>query len=536
MKRIIIIISCILSVINGYSQQREYIRLTTDKDCYLAGEEIWLKVCIADEKNQPLDISKVAYMEISDPKQIYAQAKISLNEGMGSGRIQLPRTMHSGTFQLTAYTRYLRNWGEETFTRRLIAVINTLKSSEEDQMNWTDSLGETTQAVSKKISLDRGVYNKRSKVSLTWKNIPTNAFGMSLSVVRKDCALGPISMPIEPAHNDKPITLAWIPESEGHIAQAFVVEGQPELSTARLSVVGKDIRLFEGKQNEKNTYTFYTHGIHNVQEIVLDAVSNDKAQTSRLEILSPFTEKLPERLPAMQLYSSQEALLERSLGMQIQALILDTLPNTQPTVSLLNLKPHISYNLDEWVRFATVRETLIEFVQGIRTTKLNGETVIQTLQENKLQFNNSKALVLIDGVPIENHEQVLEFDARLLHYLHQYLGEYTFGGKIYNGIVSMITHKENLNGLRLEKNATLSSYEFPQKNIVFPERTYENNQQKESRIPDFRHTLYWNPMLNQLSGSIEFYTSDWSGTYVATLKGYTENGTTWEEKVDFIVE
>jgi hypothetical protein len=100
----------------------------------------------------------------------------------------------------------------------------------------------------------------------------------------------------------------------------------------------------------------------------------------------------------------------------------------------------------------------------------------------------------------------------------------------------MITHKGNLSGLRLEENATLLAYEFPQKGIVFPEKVYETEEQKASRMPDFRHTLYWNPNLNQESGSIDFYTSDMKGTYIATLKGWTIKGGSWEEKVQFIVK
>ena len=63
-----------------------------------------------------------------------------------------------------------------------------------------------------------------------------------------------------------------------------------------------------------------------------------------------------------------------------------------------------------------------------------------------------------------------------------------------------------------------------------------DEEQKASRMPDFRHTLYWNPNLNQESGSIDFYTSDMKGTYIATLKGWTIKGGSWEEKVQFIVK
>ena len=55
-------------------------------------------------------------------------------------------------------------------------------------------------------------------------------------------------------------------------------------------------------------------------------------------------------------------------------------------------------------------------------------------------------------------------------------------------------------------------------------------------IPDFRHTLYWNPSIGSNSRTIEFYTSDLTGTYQAILRGFTEKGAIWEEKIDFVVE
>lgn len=536
MKRIVSFIFYIFATFIAIAQEQEYIHLTTDKDCYLAGEDLWLKICVSDKDNLPLDISKVAYIEVGDPQQVYAQAKIDLTNGMGNGRIRLPRTMHSGTFQLTAYTRYMRNWGEEAYHRKLIAVINTLQSSEDDQIVWTDSLSETTAFTSQKLSTDQKKYHQRSRVSLSWKDMPINAFGLSLSVVRKDYILGPIPVPILPTDVGPTIAHFWVPESEGHIISAKTVQEKVALRASRLGCVGKDIRLFEGKEEANGIYSYYTHGIYNQQDIAIDAVVKHPTDKARMEIVSPFINIQPKSLPTLQLYSREESLQERSVNMQIQALWPDSIHNASLIESLYHFTPDISYNLDEWTRFSSVRETLVEFVMGIHVTKRNGETLMQLLKEDTKKFSNFKALVLIDGVPIENHEQALDFDARLLHYIHQYQGGYTFGGQVYDGIISMITHKGTLNGLRLAENSTLLTYEFPQKNRVFLAPVYETDEQKTSRMPDSRHTLYWHPYLNQESGSLEFYTSDMKGTYVVTLTGYTSQGGKWEEKMEFIVQ
>ena len=173
---------------------------------------------------------------------------------------------------------------------------------------------------------------------------------------------------------------------------------------------------------------------------------------------------------------------------------------------------------------------------GVRVSKVEGETIIRILQEDIKRFSSLKALVLIDGVPIENHETVLDYNARLLHYIHQYSGRYTFGGKLYEGIVSLITHKGTLPGLRLDENSQLFAYEFPQNRPVFMTPAYDSEEQLTSRIPDFRHTLYWNPDITLTTDAVSFYTSDMKGTYVVTLQGITDKGEAVKIQSEFVVK
>ena len=109
----------------------------------------------------------------------------------------------------------------------------------------------------------------------------------------------------------------------------------------------------------------------------------------------------------------------------------------------------------------------MEFVKGIRISQLEGKDVIRILQPDIRRFSNMKTLVLLDGIPFDDHETILNYDARLIHYIHRYTGKYTFGGELYDGIVSFITHRGTLPDIRLDKNSQMFSYEFPQKRIAF---------------------------------------------------------------------
>ena len=46
----------------------------------------------------------------------------------------------------------------------------------------------------------------------------------------------------------------------------------------------------------------------------------------------------------------------------------------------------------------------MEFVKGIRISQLEGKDVIRILQPDIRRFSNMKTLVLLDGIPFDDHE------------------------------------------------------------------------------------------------------------------------------------
>lgn len=91
---------------------RERIYVQTDKQVYLAGELLWLKLCVTDATGLPVSFSKVGYVELLDESTALVQAKIEIKEGIGDGWLELPALLPTGYYRLVAYTRYMRNEGD----------------------------------------------------------------------------------------------------------------------------------------------------------------------------------------------------------------------------------------------------------------------------------------------------------------------------------------------------------------------------------------------------------------------------------------
>ena len=558
MKRTIYLIVAVLMSVGLYAQSTEHLHFRIDKDCYLAGEQLWIKVTVTDSLHRPHTLSKVAYVEIADTRQVHAQGKIALEDGTGWGCITLGQTMHTGTYRLTAYTRYMRNGLPDAFPMRLIGVINPNQALDEDDAEvLTDSAARAATPALPRLEepllTDRAAYNTRSRVTLRLPQLPADLQEATLAVTREDVlVLKDEHWDLSPRQSlvaaDATASAApsassaekarFVAECEGHIVTTRLIGNAADSVTASLACVGKDIRLFGGRFHTPGYATFYTHGITDMQDIVLTAIPLEE-QPCRLEVVSPFAETLPDKLPRLRLSFDEEALLERNFGAQIRTIeAVDSLKGRDVLEQLYHLTPESTYNLDEYVRFNTVREVLLEFVMGVSTGRQDGHYYIKILQPDVRRFSRLKTLVLIDGVPVDDHEAVLDYTGRTIHYLHRYTGRYVFGGQLYEGIVSMITHRGTLPEFRLDAHSQQLAYEFPQQRPAFPVTAYLGTAERASRLPDFRHTLYWNPAVEKAvrgGEPLSFYTSDLPGRYRVLLQGTRADGTLWQAEGFFTV-
>ena len=105
--------------------EKVYVHL--NKNDFLTGELIWFKIfCVDGSNNKPLDMSKVAYVEVLDNKNVaVVQAKVALKNGAGDGSLVLSSALGSGSYRLRAYTNWMRNFDPAWYFSQDITIINT---------------------------------------------------------------------------------------------------------------------------------------------------------------------------------------------------------------------------------------------------------------------------------------------------------------------------------------------------------------------------------------------------------------------------
>jgi hypothetical protein len=108
---------------------QEKLFVHTDKTFYLAGEIIWFKIYAVDAMlNKPLDLSKVAYVEILNANgKAVLQEKIAMESAAGNGSLVIPNSITSGNYKLRAYTKWMKNFSADFFYEQSLSIVNTTK-------------------------------------------------------------------------------------------------------------------------------------------------------------------------------------------------------------------------------------------------------------------------------------------------------------------------------------------------------------------------------------------------------------------------
>ncbi|HXB05841.1 MAG TPA: hypothetical protein VNW04_01960 [Puia sp.] len=131
MNRTIYILCLLISAYISHAQPLEKIFVHTDKDSYLAGEILWLKLYVVDAASRrPQTLSRSAFIEIlSDDQKPVLQTRVAIDTGLGNASFQLPFSLHSGRYRLRAYTSWMKNASPETWFEKPLVILNTLRSN-----------------------------------------------------------------------------------------------------------------------------------------------------------------------------------------------------------------------------------------------------------------------------------------------------------------------------------------------------------------------------------------------------------------------
>ena len=520
----------------GHLSERVYV--STDRDVYVSGDELFLSAfCIDMATGRLSGYSRTAYIEIASASGPVQTAKLALENGRGGGVIHLLNTIPTGNYQLVAYTAQCFNedgydFGENARTLSIINPFTTDRSesgveilSEEDYESL--QAPERPSAGSLRVSASGG--------RLTVTNASDKPVSASVSVFHDDGIVSPSGATpatfLAGATRGGSFTGRRVTDYEGEVIRARVqdaTEEEMELlkgSTVFFSVPGRYSDFYSAPIGDDGVAMFYTRNVYGDKEAVLELGTG--YGSSHLEIISPFAGVHSSGLGKLPLSEGlRDRILARSLSMQVRrASRSDTLYARLDTPrDMLFGADSVEYKLDDYTRFPLMEELFIEFISEIRTKrtgKLRSVTVNVSDTYKPAGDAQFPALVLLDGVPVPEHERIYEYDPLLVERIVIYPHSSNIGFRTYSGIVNFVTYKHDLPSYRFGDNTRVVDFHGES----FPVVSYMPD--TVSGVADLRQTVFWHPLVELAPGEsrvLDYILPSYEGRFEAVVEGFDADG------------
>lgn len=537
---------------------QETIYLHSNTTTFLTGETLFYKLfCLNPINNTPSLISKIAYVELIDKdKNSLQKNKVYVEKGNGTGEYFIPTTLKTGNYKVIAYTKWMLNNPKPLTNEIDIFIINPFQTPEPNEnitfdLSTKSSISTSRNSISSDLQNEKRIdfefnkesYYTREQVNLKIKSLTQTIEkgNYSISIRKTDQIptlkqLSPQEFVTKTANSYTNYDLTsfnYIPELRSELITGTVISKSNlpvNDKSISLSLPGKEFVLKIVKTNAQGKFVFLLDKFPNFSNAiiqVLDDKSTDytivfdafpKFDTSGLQ----FTSKL-NLTPDL-----KKDIEERSTANQIQnayyQIKKDSLV-TEAVVSPFFNTIEKTYVLDDYTRFPTLKENVVEVIVELYYRRENGKYKLRVRNDHKDLEMYGPPLVLVDGLLIQDPSDLFDYSMNNVDKVSLINEPYVYGPNLYGGMISFETKNSDF-AINYAKKY-LKTMEIQRPN---PEKIYNNpdysSGNKLQRIPDYRYQLLWKPniKLDQNEETISFYTSDVKGNFEVVLEGFTEHG------------
>lgn len=499
--------------------QTERVYIATDRPAYVSGDRIWCSLFCMDRNGVLSRESAVAYVELISAEGTAAQAKISLLNGRGCGTVELPVQVPTGNYRMVAYTALE---GGETALQgsKVLSVYNpfslarvgggvTVVTTNPTPVKTGDVNGEISVNVPRKVGAGK-------PFTAILQGVPSD---LCLSVYLEDGLEQVENGTLEGFLKTFPADAVGSGscEYDGEVVSGTAI-GAPAGNLAILSSAGSPDDTYFTYVEENGDIHFATGNIYGNREMV--CLVQDAGEEVRIRLNSPFLHPSVDSLPVLHLHESQFEMLVRRKSALSSLLSADTLYTFLPRREdqMLSGVAWERYHLDDYTRFHSVEEIIVEILPSVRLRRNQLEVSVPDGTENVRKFKD-KVLVMLDGVVIPDISLLLNLDAMLLEDIYVCRENIVSGQLVYNGVVNFVSKMNYVRALNFPENVYV--LDFP--GVSYP-LAYLGA--REAGM-DMRQLLYWNPALYIKKGEsrrIELAAPAYAGRFCVVAEGLSDEG------------
>ncbi|MCF6297822.1 MAG: hypothetical protein L3J08_07555 [Flavobacteriaceae bacterium] len=546
-------ISSYCQTLNNINIPQESIYVHHNDTFFLTGEYIYYKVyCLNNVTNKLSDFSKIAYIVLVDSKkkEIFKH-KVILDNGTGQGDFFIPGSVQSGNYKIIAYTQWMLNTTIDNFYQNDISIINPFQTNQKSilsnnkESNKSPVFFQTkiNNQVNSKLTTNGDTFGSREKVTIQFDNLSNSINGKySISVRKMDSFKTPIrntaiqyetiiAQKEKLRTNTNKVNII-IPELRGELltGKVFLKENQKPADNIKvaLSIPGENYIFKVSRTNKDGVFYFNLKEEYESKNAFIQVIAKNK-ENYNIDLNNTHTVAYDELMFEKFIVTPrlERIILQHSISNQIENAYAnvkpDSLINIKMTTSLL-IKPTYEYLLDDYTRFPTVKETILEVIMYAITRKKKDSYSIHIRVNDDDGESSLKSLVLVDGIFVQDHNDIVHAKSSSIKKISLVNEQYIYGSLIFKGIMLIETFDGNYNKLLTMNIGKQVSLFKPSAKKKYFNQVYNINNNLE-RIPDYRLQLVWEPNLNlNKISSYSFYTSDLKGDFEICIEGFNKNG------------
>lgn len=529
----------------------------------LTGEYLYYSLfCLNNKTGELSELSKIGYVELIDitGKTIFKH-KLRLESGRGQGDFFIPTTVQSGNYKLFGYTQLMRNGAQKNFFQADLSIVNPysssqsvllkkpienknlLHSSEKDDTNIVNQ----TEVGRIKFVDGRQTFEKREKITIfleeITKSIDEGSFSISVRKLDfKNIPKAPISKNLYTKTNNSSklitmsSTISNIPEIRGELISGEIIARKRNLEISKLklaiSVPGPNYDFKIINSNEKGEFYYILDDNCDGESLVINLLEDTDSYEVKIKEQEPLDISKVDFNRFLLDESMEKKLLDRSIYNQIENNYFAFKPDSVKTFPKKipfygNLAEQ--YILNDYTRFRTVEETIIEILDNVYVERLDdGNPSIQVRSDYASNDRSGfPPLIIVDGNYIQDFNDLLKYDANKIEKISVVTNRYVLGPQVFEGIIDIVTFEGNYSDTYINKHAFSYDLVKPLPKKYYFNQNYDNIYLNDSeRLPDFRQQLLWNPnfRLDKNTSEISFYSSDVSGDFEISIEGFLNNG------------
>lgn len=326
----------------------------------------------------------------------------------------------------------------------------------------------------------------------------------------------------------------YLPEMRGELVTGHIISKTSKLPVANesigLSITGNNGLIKISRSNEKGAFYFNLDNGNRNNQVIFDVLGKNNEE---IKIALDSTTINLSSFDFKEIYISQDLnpiFEQRSIYNQIENAFFEQKADSTITTTY-NLPAYKDfqevYILDDYTRFPSLRETIVEIIEDVLVKKRKGQFVLQVRRDGEFFIDSDDApLILADNVLIQNATNLFDYDVKKIQQIGISRNDFYIGPKKYQGIFSVETKDGDYLSQVNSKRSSIQIIPGPISTKKYYTQDYSQSLSKSTKHnADFRQQLLWLPnvIIDKLA-IFEFYTSDNTGTYEISIEGFTKNG------------